>query len=284
MIVNHFSFENQAFAIIRLDKIDSFYGGNKIFKLESHINSAKLSGKKSLLSFGGAFSNHLVALAAIGKKTGIPTIGIVRGDELNANSNASLKFCADNGMQLEFYSRDRYRELKNITDQKYFIEKWGDVYIIPEGGTTDEAAINCAKIHQYIPSEIKTILCAVGSGGTFCGLAYGLKPDQKLIGVCASKDFSLQDKTNLFLEKYNLKKKNTQLNFEFSFGGFGKWDESLMQFIKRFGEQYKIGIDPVYTGKLAYAAFQLAANKKLEGPVALIHSGGMQAFPELIID
>jgi 1-aminocyclopropane-1-carboxylate deaminase len=223
-------------------------------------------------------------LAATGKKEGFKTIGVVRGEELNENSNASLKYCSEQGMKLIFAERNLFNS-GNIDDNflKEIRVQNEPFHFIPLGGTDDNAIKSCAQIHQYIPENTKSIVCAVGSGGTFCGLALGLKPNQELLGISAVNDFSLIEKTKFHLNNYTVDLSRIHLNFNYTFSGFGKWNEDLMNFILTFRNQYKIGIEPVYTGKAMYALMDLLRNNKVEAPITFIHTGGMQAFPELIV-
>ncbi len=266
--------------IKREDLLHEYISGNKFRKLKYNILEAKKQNKKTLLTFGGAFSNHITATAYAGKLFGFKTIGIIRGDELAKNiektlcTNPSLNFASKQGMQLKFISRTEYRN-KTTLD---FIEKleteFGDFYLVPEGGTNQLAIKGCSEILTEKDDRFNYITVAVGTGGTIAGITNSSKKHQKIIGFPALKgDFlktEIQKLTN---------KKFTLIN-EFHFGGFAKINEELIRFINNFKEKYTIALDPVYTGKMFFGIDKLIQKGYFSenSKILAIHTGGLQGI------
>ncbi|WP_163401490.1 1-aminocyclopropane-1-carboxylate deaminase/D-cysteine desulfhydrase [Flavobacterium fluviatile] len=263
--------------IKREDLIHPFVSGNKFRKLKYNLLQAKAENKTTLLTFGGAFSNHIAAVAYAGKEQGFKTIGIIRGDELpnKINENPTLIFAQENGMQFEFISREEYR----LKSEKSFLEKlkakFGDFYLIPEGGTNELAVKGCEEILTDEDSVFDYICCAVGTGGTISGLINSALPNQKILGFPALKGNFLNDEIRIFA-----KKDNWILISDYHFGGYGKINLELIEFINAFFEENKVPLDPIYTGKMVFGVIDLIrknyfpANSK----ILLIHSGGLQGI------
>ncbi len=263
--------------IKREDLIHPFVSGNKFRKLKYNLAEAKVQKKKTLLTFGGAFSNHIASVAFAGKEQGFKTIGIIRGEELldKISQNPTLKFAQECGMQLEFVSRADYR-LKNESD---FIEnlklKFGDFYLIPEGGTNDLAIKGCEEILTKEDSNFNYICCAVGTGGTIAGIINSIYPKQKVLGFPALKGDFLQE------EIRNFAKNNFwELINDYHFGGYGKVTPELIQFINDFKSRTEIPLDPIYTGKMVFGVIDLIyKNYFPEGSkILMIHTGGIQGI------
>lgn len=264
-------------AIRREDLIHPFVSGNKFRKLKYNLLQAKKENRKTLLTFGGAFSNHIAAVAFAGKEHGFKTIGIIRGDELRDKiaENSTLKFAQENGMQFEFVSRSEYSNKENPAFIDQLKQKFGSFYFIPEGGTNDLAVKGCEEILTPEDAQFDYVCCAVGTGGTISGLINSALPHQKILGFPALKGDFLQEEICKFA-----KTDNWQLVTDYHFGGYGKVNLELINFINKFSESNKIPLDPVYTSKMAFGVLDLIdknyfpANSK----ILMIHTGGLQGI------
>lgn len=264
-------------AIKREDLIHPFISGNKYRKLKYNLERAKALKLNTLLSFGGAFSNHIAAVAYAGKEYGFNTIGIIRGDELlrKQGLNPTLTFAKSCGMQLKFVSREDYRK-KNRDD---FIENlktdFGEFYLIPEGGTNTLAVKGCQEILQEADFKFNYICCAVGTGGTIAGLINASKMHQEIIGFPALKGDFLQEDIRKFANQ-----DNWTLETAYHFGGYGKIKPELIAFINKFKACYGIPLDPIYTGKMMYGIFSLLDNGFFpeHSKILVIHTGGLQGI------
>ncbi|MDQ8013335.1 MAG: pyridoxal-phosphate dependent enzyme [Flavobacterium nitrogenifigens] len=272
------SFPNHiSLTIKREDLIHPFVSGNKFRKLKYNLLQAKDENKATLLTFGGAFSNHIAAVAYAGKEQGFKTIGIIRGDELldKIQENPTLKFAQENGMQFEFVSREEYR----LKSEESFIEKlqdkFGDFYLVPEGGTNELAIKGCEEILTDEDSVFNYVCCAVGTGGTISGLINSSPQNQKILGFPALKGDFLTDEIRIFA-----KKDNWNLISDYHFGGYGKINLELIEFINAFFEETKVPLDPIYTGKMVFGVIDLI-NKNYfpaHSKILLIHTGGLQGI------
>lgn len=265
----------------REDKIHPFVSGNKFRKLKYNIQEAKNQKKETLLTFGGAFSNHIVATAVAGNLNGFKTIGIIRGDELAHNleetlqNNATLKEAHKNGMTFEFVSRTVYR---NKTEQSFINrlkEKFGDFYLIPEGGTNNLAIKGCEEILTNDDLNFDYICCAIGTGGTISGLINASTLRQEVIGFPALKGDFLQTEINNFV-----KKENWVLQTDYHFGGYAKYNEELIAFINNFKKETGVLLDPIYTGKMIFGILDLIEKNhfKKGSEILAIHTGGIQGI------
>ncbi|MBP1223554.1 1-aminocyclopropane-1-carboxylate deaminase/D-cysteine desulfhydrase [Flavobacterium sp. 1355] len=263
--------------IKREDLNHPFISGNKLRKLKYNLLQAKAENKETLLTFGGAFSNHIAAVAYAGKEQGFKTVGIIRGDELfdKTEENPTLRFAQENGMKFEFVSREDYR----LKSENQFIEKlkkkFGDFYLIPEGGTNELAVKGCEEILTEEGSVFDYVCCAVGTGGTISGLINSALPNQKILGFPALKGDFLTDEIRIFA-----KKDNWNLISDYHFGGYGKVNLELIEFINTFFEKTKVPLDPIYTGKMVFGVIDLI-NKNYfpaHSKILLIHTGGLQGI------
>ena len=261
----------------REDKIHDIISGNKYRKLKYNLIKAKDLGFKGLLTFGGAYSNHISAVAYAANRYGFKSIGLIRGEELLSKyfDNPTLKYSSDLGMKLDFLSRKQY---KNRNDENYLNELrhiYKDYYLIPEGGTNDLGVLGCQEILRSEDKVFDYICCSVGTGGTISGLINSSINNQKIIGFSSiNKKYLLND-----ISKFVIKK-NWKLNDEFSFGGYGKVNEELIDFMNDFKLKYGILLDPIYTSKLVYGVFNLILNNyfKPNSKVLMIHTGGHQGI------
>ncbi|WP_189663190.1 MULTISPECIES: 1-aminocyclopropane-1-carboxylate deaminase/D-cysteine desulfhydrase [unclassified Polaribacter] len=266
----------------REDLIHPFVSGNKFRKLKYNLEEAKKLKKKALLTFGGAYSNHIAATAVAGKLAGFKTFGIIRGEELGKSltetieQNATLREAHNNGMKLQFVSREDYRQKTSFGFIEKLKNKWGDFYLIPEGGTNILAIQGCEEILTKEDKKFNFVCAALGTGGTISGLINSLGKQQKVIGFPALKGNFLSEE----IKKYTIKRKNWSLQKEYHFGGYAKYNEELIQFINDFKTETNVLLDPVYTAKMMFGVLDLIKKDKFaEGSrILAIHTGGMQGI------
>ena len=268
---------NIQLSIKREDLIHPFISGNKYRKLKYNITEAKLLNSNKLLTFGGAFSNHIAATAYAGNVNGFETIGIIRGEELETkvSSNPTLKFAKSCGMQFLFVSREAYRKKSDTSFLKKLKEKFGDFYLIPEGGTNELAVKGCEEILNSEDDIYDYICTCVGTGGTISGIINASKSHQKILGFPALKgDFLKQD-----IRKFATQE-NWELVKDYHFGGYGKIKPELITFINTFKRDYNIPLDPIYTGKMMFGIFDLIENGFFprNSKILVIHTGGLQGI------
>ena len=263
--------------IKREDLIHPFVSGNKFRKLKYNLLQAKEENKETLLTFGGAFSNHIAAVAFAGKEKGFKTIGIIRGDELGSKiaENPTLSFAQNCGMQLEFISREEYR----LKSESSFLEnlkaKFGSFYHIPEGGTNALAIKGCQEILTEDDAEFDYICCSIGTGGTISGIINSVLPHQKVLGFPALKGDFLKEEIHNFTQN-----ENWEVITEYHFGGYGKVNEALIGFINQFYTENQIPLDPIYTGKMVFGVIDLIKKNYFpaKSKILLIHTGGIQGI------
>ena len=263
--------------IKREDLLHPVISGNKFRKLKYNLAEAKRLGYKKLLTFGGAFSNHIVAVAGAGKEFGFETIGIIRGEELEEkiNENPSLAVAQQFGMKFFFVSRDAYR----LKETPEFLEKmqsqFGDFYLLPEGGTNELAIKGCEEILSELDSEFSYVCTSVGTGGTVSGIINGSSSHQNIIGFSSLKGDFLQKDIAKFANQ-----KNWTINCEYHFGGYGKVTSELIEFINSFYIQYEIPLDPIYTGKMMFGILDLIQKDFFppNSKILAIHTGGLQGI------
>lgn len=263
--------------IKRDDLIHPFVSGNKFRKLKYNLLQAKAENQSTLLTFGGAYSNHIAAVAYAGKENGFQTIGIIRGDELadKIESNPTLKCAQECGMQFEFVSREAYRLKTEETFLEQLQQKYGAFYLIPEGGTNAFAIQGCEEILTPEDASFDYVACAIGTGGTISGLINSVLPHQKVLGFPALKGEFLQDEIRKFVRH-----ENWELITDYHFGGYGKVSPDLIDWINRFYVQTQIPLDPVYTGKMVFGILDLIAKNYFPENVniLMIHTGGLQGI------
>ncbi|MFK5957451.1 MAG: pyridoxal-phosphate dependent enzyme [Lutibacter sp.] len=268
--------------IKREDELHPFISGNKYRKLKYNLVEAYEKNHHTLLTFGGAYSNHIAATAAAGFEHNFKTIGVIRGDELANDldevikNNPTLKFASEHNMQFHFVSRSDYRSKtshKFIDDLK---EKFGNFYLVPEGGTNNFAVKGCEEILTEEDHKFDIICSAIGTGGTISGLINSAKKHQKVIGFPALKGNFLQHE----IKKYVLRTNNWSLNTNYHFGGYAKISEELITFINKFKRETQIPLDPVYTGKMLFGIIDLIKNDyfKKGTKILAIHTGGLQGI------
>ncbi len=261
----------------REDLLNQHISGNKLRKLKYNILYAKELGHDAILTFGGAYSNHVAATAYAGKAYHFNTIGVIRGDELAKNweSNPTLKLAGELGMQFKFITREVYRK----KDDQAFIDglkkEFGRFYWLPEGGTNALAIKGCQEIISDSDYDFDILCCGVGTGGTIAGIINGSHTRQTVLGFPALKgDFSKED-IRKFADKENWKLQN-----EYHFGGYAKVSGELINFMNDFREKTQIPLDPIYTGKMLYGIMHMIENDHFKSgtKILAIHTGGLQGI------
>ncbi|MBO9571473.1 MAG: pyridoxal-phosphate dependent enzyme [Chitinophagaceae bacterium] len=258
---------------LRLDLIHPEISGNKWYKLKYHLERAVASGKKGMLSFGGAYSNHLVAMAFACREKTIPCAAVIRGEEPPVYG-PSLQQMSDYGMELHFVSREEYKQKEQLTARFA-----NDYYIVPEGGAGIEGIKGASEIMQFPGNDHYThILCSVGTGTTMAGIINGSQKNQKVIGISSLK---VNDPVNNELISYIKEFSNSnnyEILFNYHFGGYAKKRTELISFMNRLYREESIPVDFVYTGKLFYAAYDLTTKNyfPVGSRLLIIHSGGLQ--------
>ncbi|MDC7997521.1 1-aminocyclopropane-1-carboxylate deaminase/D-cysteine desulfhydrase [Gilvibacter sediminis] len=263
--------------LLREDLLGGAVQGNKYRKLHYNLQHAQELGAQTLLSFGGAYSNHIAALAAAAASIGMRSIGIIRGEELQDKweENPTLGKAVALGMELIFVSRAEYR-LRN--QESYLIElqeKYPEAYIIPEGGTNDLALQGCREILGAHTQDYDCICVPVGTGGTLAGISQAAMAHQKLIGFPALKGDFMVDGVAQWTTT-----SNWELNTDYAFGGYGKITAPLIAFINQFKQAHGIALDPVYTGKMLFGLFELLKADRFpeKSRILAVHTGGLQGI------
>ncbi|MGN7822586.1 1-aminocyclopropane-1-carboxylate deaminase/D-cysteine desulfhydrase [Chitinophaga sp. 22536] len=258
-------------SILRLDKLDPDISGNKWFKLKYNLEAARSEGRQHILTFGGAYSNHIAATAAACREAGFRCTGIIRGERPPVLSH-TLQTAQDMGMQLEFISREAYR------DSRLSFENRPDTYIIPEGGHNAAGARGCEEILSLFPTARFThILCAVGTGTTLAGLINSAAATQTVTGISVLKGARyLEAEVKALLRPGQTS--HWQLLHDFHGGGYAKVKPALIDFINTFFAETGIPTDIIYTGKLVKAFRELIHQRYFadNSKVLLIHTGGLQ--------
>jgi 1-aminocyclopropane-1-carboxylate deaminase len=267
--------KNIGLTIFRLDKIHPIISGNKWFKLKYYLEDARNAGKNHILTFGGAYSNHIIATAAAGKFFKFKTTGIIRG-ERPKNLSHTLLQAIEYGMELIFTDREDYRNKKLRSEIK---NKDDDIFIIDEGGYGITGARGAAEILNYCEKEkYSHITCAVGTSTMMAGLIRASSRQQAIIGVSVLKNnISLENDLCTLLSPDEQRKK-FQLIHAYHFGGYAKYTTELIDFMNEFYRNTAIPTDFVYTGKLLYGMLDMIKNNLFPGGsnVLMIHSGGLQ--------
>lgn len=270
--------------VLRIDLSHPVISGNKWFKLKYNLAEIKDKGYKTILTFGGAYSNHIHATAGAGKLLKIKTIGVIRGEEYT-HLNPTLLYAKENGMFLYYVNRTTYRDRNNPKFIQSLHDKFGEFYHLPEGGTNLLAVKGCSDIVDSLKIRFDYICCACGTGGTLAGIIAGLNGNKKALGFAVLKgaDFLNKDIKGLLLDYSNKKLSNWQINQDYHFGGYAKINEELIEFVKRFKNVNKIPIEPIYTGKMFYGIYKLVEENYFQKgeTIIAVHSGGLQGLAGL---
>ncbi|WP_417431405.1 1-aminocyclopropane-1-carboxylate deaminase/D-cysteine desulfhydrase [Halpernia sp.] len=262
--------------IKREDLIHPEISGNKFWKLFYNINQYLENSKleKKIITFGGAFSNHIFTVSAVGEIYKIPTLGIIRGEEVEEKwqENFTLRKAKEKGMDFRFVSRENYRDKEKLS--KELQKEFPDALIIPEGGSNELAVRGIQHMLTNETKEFDYLCCAVGTGGTLAGISrYGTEK-QKVLGFKVVEDLSLKKQI------FNWSGKR---NFELisaSFGSYGKITDENIRFINDFQEKYGILLDPIYTGKMMQKLFEMIEENYFKSGTKILafHTGGLQGI------
>jgi 1-aminocyclopropane-1-carboxylate deaminase len=258
--------------IKRTDQTHQYVSGNKWYKLKYNLIEAKKKGFQTLLTFGGAYSNHIAATACATKENGFKSIGVIRGEE-HLPLNPTLQFAKEQGMHIHYVSRSDYRE-KTTPD---FLEKlkiqFSDFYLIPEGGSNELAIQGTEEILEANDTQ-DYICCAVGTGGTIAGIINASTNKQTVIGFPAIKGIDVLGKD---IENWT-NKQNWKLINDYVCGGYAKVNEELVEFINKFNTVHDIPLDVIYTGKMMLGILDLVAKDYFPkgSSILAIHTGGLQ--------
>lgn len=263
--------------IKREDLIHPFISGNKFRKLKYNIAEAKRLNHDTLLTFGGAYSNHIAATAYAGFENNLKTIGVIRGEELldKVEENPTLSFAKKHGMSFKFVSRSDYRRKEEPAFIASLKNTYHNSFIIPEGGTNELAVKGCEEILEKEDFDFDFICVAVGTGGTISGLINCSQLRQQVLGFPALKGNFLQTEICKFAHQVNW-----NLHTDYHFGGYAKADKELVNFLNCFKEKTDIPLDPVYTGKMMFGILDLIKKGyfKENTKILAIHTGGLQGI------
>ena len=267
-------------SILRLDTLFQEVSGNKFFKLYFFLQPA-ITEQKNIVTFGGAWSNHLYATAAACKSYGIRCTGIVRG-EAPQKLSGTLLFCKKMGMHLEFISREAYRMKDEGSFKHVLAATYGDAVLVPEGGFSDEGIRGAALIPRlYANTNFTHICCATGTATTFAGLISASQPSQMIIGFSALKGAAEEDRLmGLF---GNGPQKNYCIHHDYHFGGYAKKTSELIFFMNTFYDEFNVPTDRVYTAKMMFGVFDLISKNYFPpgSNLLCIHTGGLQGNDSL---
>ncbi len=292
-ILQDFFGDGHSLSVLRLDLPDPLSGGNKSYKLKYNLEEMQRLGLNTLITFGGAFSNHVAAVATAGKNFGFETIGIIRGDELNADSNAVLKHATSCGMKTVFISREDYRKRNDPDFINELLQKHGPAYVLPEGGSNVFAVKGCKEILSEETDLFDTIICPVGTGATLAGFIASAKAHQHIIGIAVleGKEY-LENEVTRLLQDQKVKAK-WKIEHGFTFGGYGKTSKyynngadleivsavrsqlgpaGLENFKSEMKLKYDLPLDLIYSAKALFATREL--NKSYLTKTLFIHTGG----------
>jgi 1-aminocyclopropane-1-carboxylate deaminase len=259
----------------REDLIHDKISGNKWRKLYYNLQDAKEKGFSSLVTFGGAYSNHIAATAAAGNEFGFNTIGFIRGEE-HSPLNPTLQYAKECGMEFFYIDRSAYREKDTVEFHNEYLSEIQNYYLIPEGGTNELAVKGCQEILGDIVIDFDVVCCPCGTGGTISGIINSLKKHQKAIGFPALKGAGfLKEEIGVYV-----KNSHWELNLDYHFGGYAKVSSTLIEFINNFKEKHQIPLDPIYTGKMMYGLWDLIEKDYFRrgSSIVVIHSGGLQGI------
>lgn len=263
----------------RLDLVHPVISGNKWFKMKYNIAEMLEQGRDTLLTFGGAYSNHLHAVATAGKIFGFKTIGLIRGEE-HLPLNETLQSAVNDGMELHYIDRTTFRERETENFLKEIESIYGDVYILPLGGTNKKAVRGCSEIVTNINIDYDYVCASSGSGGTFAGIVAGLNGNKKGIVFPALKggEFLQEVIADLVFDYTGKRLQNWTLNSDYHFGGFAKLTKELVDFTKEFEELNGFELDYIYTNKMMFGIFKLIETGYFKSgeTIIAIHSGGLQ--------
>jgi len=262
---------------------DRAFGGNKWRKLQYNLTAARAQGYDTLLSFGGAYSNHIAAMASAGKLFQFETVGIIRGEAVD---NPTLRHARRCGMQLHFVDRATYRRKAEPEILRELLDRFGPAFLIPEGGTNELALRGCREMVTEIEKQLKDglpdyICLAAGTGGTLAGVIDGLAGRSSALGFSALKGAFLEGEVKSLLRQHGSAIHDNWLMIDsYHFGGYARFKPPLLDFIRDYKKQHGIQLDPIYTGKLMYGIYDMIHKGFFPrgSTVLAIHTGGLQGI------
>ena len=263
----------------RCDLVHPTISGNKWFKLKYNLLAARQQGFTTLLSFGGAYSNHIHALAVAGHEHGFRTIGMIRGEAYQP-LNATLQFAVDHGMELYYLDRAEYRQKGSPALLGQLHHRFGRHYLLPEGGTNGLAVQGCRELLADVVEPFDLVACACGTGGSFAGVVAALNGDHQALGVAVLKggEFLTAAVQELVWQNRAAQFDNWRIESDYHHGGYARTTPELLGFMQYFEQTHGIPLDPVYTGKLFFALYALVKQHYFARGTTLlaIHTGGLQ--------
>ncbi len=267
-----------ALQVLRLDQVHPEVSGNKFYKLQYNLQQALSQNHRQILTFGGAYSNHIYATAAAARDLGLNSVGIIRGELLD-EQNPTLSYARTAGMTLLGITREDYRQKNNPAFLENLRKQFGDFYLIPEGGTNTLAIQGTREILTARHSEFSHVLTPIGTGGTFAGIAASLLPHQHLLGISTLKGEGIREELTILLHAEGIQSPgNLNVLTQYHQGGYAKWTRELIDFIHWFWNTFGIPLDPIYTGKMVFACWDLLQQNYFPpgSRILLIHTGGLQ--------
>lgn len=269
--------------VLRLDKTDAHISGNKWFKLKYNLIDAVEKGAERILTFGGAYSNHIHATAAACRNLGLSAIGIIRGEE-HQPLNPTLQFAQHCGMEVHYITRSQYRDKYTVELLEEFKNKFGDFYLVPEGGTNNLAVKGASEIPNLFKKKYDFISLSAGTGGTTAGIINNnICTHSKILSFPALKggEFLANDVENLL----RYKPQNLELVCDYHFGGYAKTTPELLTFIKQMNMDFDLPLEPVYTAKAFYGLLDYLEKNDIDtkSSILFIHTGGLQGLNDVIL-
>jgi 1-aminocyclopropane-1-carboxylate deaminase len=255
----------------RDDLINPDIPGNKWRKLKYNLAAARQAGQEVLLTFGGAYSNHIRATAAAGHNFDFQTVGVIRG-ESHEPLNPILTYAVEHGMRLTYMDRATYRRKHESDVIEGLREEFGDFYLLPEGGSNSLALQGCEEIPREIVEGFDIICCPVGTGGTLAGIAAGLSSEQEAIGFSVLKGgaFLKQDIRVMQENAYGHARGRWSVELDFHFGGYAKKKPELNSFIDEFEKQHGLLLDWIYSAKMMYGIFELVERGRFKSGTTIV--------------
>lgn len=279
--------KNISLSIKRDDLIHEHISGNKWRKLKYNLLHAVNEKKAGIITFGGAFSNHLIATAFAANASGLKSVGVVRGEDADEN-NPTLIFCRENGMIIKKITREEYKAKEEDGFLKLLHHEFENHFVVPEGGANFYGMNGCLEIVNEIEEDFDFITTSCGTGTTLAGIIAGLKENQKAIGFSALKggDFFQEEiEKQLYYFSFDKEwvndiKNKFRIETNYHFGGYAKTNTELFDFINWFEKEFKILLDPVYTGKMMFGLFDLIKKDyfKSGAKIIAVHTGGLQGW------
>ncbi|MGJ6960474.1 1-aminocyclopropane-1-carboxylate deaminase/D-cysteine desulfhydrase [Streptosporangium sp. G11] len=266
----------------RDDLVHPLLPGNKWRKLKYNLARAAELGHETLLTFGGAYSNHVRAVAAAGARFGFRSVGVIRGEE-HLPLNDVLAFAADSGMRLVYMDRTTYRAKDTAPVVEALRREFGRFYLLPEGGSNEEAVRGCAELPGEIDVPFDVVCCPVGTGGTLAGIAAGLAPGRRALGfsVLRGGRFLASDVARLQTAAYGEVSGNWAIDCDFHAGGYARRAPELDAFADDFARRHGMSLDRIYVAKMMWGIFTLAERGAFPGntTVVAVVTGSMRADP-----